>query len=198
VRRRIGAVAGVFALLLAACGSTAGAGTSGTSRVASATPAPDFALTDQFGHPERLSDFRGRTVLLTFVDSTCTTICPLTAQLMWRARQDVGTAIPVQLLAVNANPRSTSVSAVRRWSARHRMLRRWLFLTGSVQQLRSVWRGYGIEAKVVHGDVDHTAVIYVIDPAGRVRAAFPIAERRGIEAEARTIADAIRAVGAPG
>jgi cytochrome oxidase Cu insertion factor (SCO1/SenC/PrrC family) len=190
-------MAGVCAFVLAACTPAGGSASTPAARPASATPAPDFTLTDQFGHAQTLSDFRGRTVLLTFVDSTCTTICPLTAQLMWRAREDLGAAIPVQLLAVNANPRSTSVPAVRRWSIRHGMLRRWLFLTGSLEELRSVWQRYGIEARIVHGDVDHTAVIYLIDPKGRVRAAFPIAQARGIGAEAQTIADAIRAVGAP-
>ncbi|HZP90462.1 MAG TPA: SCO family protein [Actinomycetota bacterium] len=196
MRRWTGLVAGVCVVLLAACASARGVVPPRASRSVSATPAPDFTLTDQFGHRQTLSNFRGRTVLLTFVDSTCTTICPLTAQLMWQAKQDVGARRPVELLAVNANPRSTSVSAVRRWSVRHRMLRRWLFLTGSPEELRSVWRSYGIEAKVVHGEVDHTAVIYLIDPAGRVRAAFPIAERSGIGAEARTIADAVQAAAA--
>src|SRR5437899_1787983 len=60
------------------------------SELPSGTPAPTFSLTDQFGHEEQLSDFRGRVVLLTFIDSRCTTICPLTAELMTKVEQAVG------------------------------------------------------------------------------------------------------------
>lgn len=193
----------LLALLAPACGSGGPAGsTSASSRslgpAASGSPAPSFTLTDQFGHPERLSDFRGRSVLLSFIDSHCTTICPLTAQLMTQAEETLGPAYPLQLLAINANPDFTSVSDVRAWSSEHRMLRRWLFLTGPAGELRAVWQSYGIQAKVVHGDVEHTAVIFLIDAEGRIRALFPIAEHGGIDAEALSIARAVRLLAASG
>ncbi len=159
------------------------------------TLAPAFSLTDQFGHPEQLSNFRGRAVLLTFIDSHCTTLCPLTAELMTKTEQALGPPYSLQLLAINANPEFTSVSDVRKWSIEHRMLRRWLFLTGTVGQLRAVWQSYGIEAKVVHGDVAHTAVILLIDAVGRIRALFPIAAQRGgVGGEALSLARAVRPV----
>src|SRR5207248_2312516 len=39
-------------------------------------PAPNFTLTDQFRRPVSLSEFKGKVVLLAFIDSRCTTICP--------------------------------------------------------------------------------------------------------------------------
>ena len=38
------------------------------------TPAPGFTLVDQFGRRVSLRQFRGRAVILAFVDSRCTTI----------------------------------------------------------------------------------------------------------------------------
>lgn len=189
----------LLGLLLTACASTGNAVSTGvraSGGPASGTPAPSFSLTDQFGHPEELSDLRGRDVLLTFIDSHCTTLCPLTAELMTRTERALHSQVPIELVAINANPTFTSVSAVRRWSIRHDMLRRWLFLTGPVEDLRAVWNEYGIQAKVVQGDVVHTAVIFLIDSAGSIRGYFPIAQHRGIDAEASSIAQAIRAVGA--
>src|SRR6266705_2760845 len=60
-------------------------------------PAPGFELTDQF---------RGQVVLLAFVDSRCTTICPLTTVSMTEAVRLLGpgAAGRVQLLGVDANP----------------------------------------------------------------------------------------------
>lgn len=180
-----------LAVLLPACGSSGTPPRPGSSSSVSGTRAPDFRLTDQFGRPEQLSGFAGRTVLLTFIDSRCTTLCPLTAQLMTRIQADLGSGTPVQLIAVNANPEHRKVSDVRIWSVRHRMLHKWLFLTGSLRALKAVWGDYGIQAKVVHGDVEHTAVVFLIDPTGMVRTAFPIATRTGIGAEATSIAKAI-------
>lgn len=185
----------LVALVLQACASGGQHDGSATSSQQPSTPAPDFSLTDQFGHPEQLSKFRGHLVLLTFIDSRCTTLCPLTSELMTKTQDALGHEYSLQLLAVNANPVFASVSDVRSWSIEHRMLRRWLFLTGPVQDLRAVWRSYAIQANVIHGDVEHTAAILLIDPRGRIRALFPIAAKPGgIDAEARSLAQAVRAV----
>ncbi len=40
--------------------------------------ASDFHLTDQIGSDVSLSDFRGKVVVLTFMDSQCKDTCPIT------------------------------------------------------------------------------------------------------------------------
>jgi cytochrome oxidase Cu insertion factor (SCO1/SenC/PrrC family) len=55
-------------------------------------PAPGIALRNQFGQPMSLRQFRGKVVILAFVDSECTTICPLTTVSMVQARQTLGPA----------------------------------------------------------------------------------------------------------
>ena len=44
------------------------------------------------------------------------------------------------------------------------MLHQWRFLTGSIRELKRVWRAYYIEAAVVNGAIDHTPATYVIGP----------------------------------
>src|ERR1035437_9864962 len=44
--------------------------------------APDFRLMNQFGQPMSLSQFRGKVVMLSFEDSQCATVRPLTTQSM--------------------------------------------------------------------------------------------------------------------
>src|SRR5690348_8375798 len=44
-----------------------------------ATPAPNFSLTTPDGQAAALSDWRGHLVVLTFVYTQCTDICPLIA-----------------------------------------------------------------------------------------------------------------------
>lgn len=131
-------------------------------------PAPNFTLTDQFGKPVSLAQFRGKVVVLAFVDSQCTTICPLTTQSMMDALKQLGPAAAkdVQLVGINANPTAITVSDVKNYSQVHGMMQSWHFLTGSLAQLEAVWHNYYIYAGIVNGQIDHTPALYIIDPKG--------------------------------
>jgi cytochrome oxidase Cu insertion factor (SCO1/SenC/PrrC family) len=154
-------------------------------------PAPNFTLIDQFGRPVTLSAFRGKVVVLAFVDSQCTTICPLTTQSMLDAMALLGpkAASHVALLGVDANPEATSVADVRRYSLAHGLEHRWLFLTGSLPALRKVWKAYGIYVAVVKNQIDHTPALYVISPAGREERVYLTSGQYGLlEPEADALA----------
>jgi cytochrome oxidase Cu insertion factor (SCO1/SenC/PrrC family) len=133
-------------------------------------PAPDIKLVNQFGQPMSLSQFRGRVVVLSFEDSECTTVCPLTTQSMVLAKELLGKAgSSVQLLGVDANPDATAVSDVMSYSRVHGMINQWDFLTGSLAQLKSVWTSYDIAVQIEAGQIDHTPALYVIDQQGRMQ-----------------------------
>ena len=159
--------------------------------------APAFSLLDQFGHLHSVSSFRGKGVLLTFVSSRCTNICPLIASLLLRTKELLGMqSRDTELVAVNANPRYTSVRDVLRWSQTHSMAHRWLFLTGPptgssgpVTGLASVWHSYGVV-----GGGAHTTIVFVIDPRGRIRTVVPIAQRSSLDAEAHALARFVRGI----
>ncbi len=130
--------------------------------------APAFTLTDQFGQKVSLSSFRGKVVVLSFNDPLCTTICPLTTTALLHAKELLGPAASdVQLLGVGANPEAAQVKWVRDYSRVHQMTNKWRFLTGSLPELRRVWREYYIDAAVMNGSIDHTPATYVIDARGR-------------------------------
>lgn len=131
--------------------------------------APNFKLSDQFGRQVSLREFRGRTVILAFNDSECTTVCPLTTTAMMDAKAMLGRAgSRVQLLGVDADPAAIAVEDVWSYSELHGMLHSWDFLTGSLAQLKQVWKHYGIEAAVEHGQITHTPALFVITPHGRL------------------------------
>ena len=131
-------------------------------------PAPDVKLVNQFGQPMSLSQFRGRVVMLSFEDSECTTVCPLTTQSMVLAKELLGPAgKSVQLLGVDANPDAVKVSDVLDYSRVHGMINQWDFLTGSAAQLKAVWQAYNIAVQIDSGQIDHTPALFVIDTHGR-------------------------------
>ena len=136
-------------------------------------PAPDVKLVNQFGQQMSLSQFRGRVVMLSFEDSECTTVCPLTTQSMVLAKELLGKAgTSVQLLGVDANPDAIKVADVLDYSRVHGMINQWDFLTGSLTQLRSVWKAYNIDVQIESGQIDHTPALYLIDQQGRLQKVY--------------------------
>jgi protein SCO1/2 len=137
--------------------------------------APDFTLTDQFGQTQTLSSLRGQEVVLAFIDSRCKTLCPLTASIMYNAKAKLGAsaASKIALVAVNANPAATGVSEVQSWSIEHGMLHQWLFLTGTADQLQSVYQQYNVyDAVTSDGQVVHDPILFIIDAQGHERLSY--------------------------
>ena len=141
----------------------------------SGSSAPDFSLSDQFGHPFTFSSLHGHEVVLAFIDSRCTSLCPLTANIMYdaKARLSSTATSKVVLVAVNANPTATSIADVQTWSINHGMLHQWLFLTGTAKQLQAVYHLYGVYDQVgSDGQVIHDAEMLIIDASGHERLYF--------------------------
>src|SRR3984893_5807541 len=133
-------------------------------------PAPDVKLVNQFGQQMSLSQFHGRVVILSFEDSECTAVCPLTTQSMVLAKELLGKAgSSVQLLGVDANPDAIKVSDVMAYSRVHGMINQWDFLTGSGAQLKAVWGAYDIAVQIQAGQIDHTPALYVISAQGTLQ-----------------------------
>jgi cytochrome oxidase Cu insertion factor (SCO1/SenC/PrrC family) len=184
------AAGAVVAAALAAAGCSSGGGSSQAAASPSssaaeanpnldlgttlgAKPAPNVTLTNQFGQRMSLKQFRGKAVVIGFVDSECTTVCPLTTLAMLQAKQMLGKAgDQVQLLGIDANPEAIATSDVLGYSRAHNMVNRWDFLTGTLPQLKATWKSFNIYAKVVGDQIDHTPALYVIDPQGRERMVY--------------------------
>lgn len=130
--------------------------------------APGFVLRDQQGRLTSLEQFRGKVVVLTFIDPECTQLCPLTTQSMVEALNILGptAASQVQLLGINVNPQKTRVADVAAYTREHDLQGRWRFLTGFRRQLESVWHHYHVYVSAANGDIVHEAVVFLINPDG--------------------------------
>ncbi|QQE78464.1 redoxin domain-containing protein [Alicyclobacillus sp. SO9] len=154
-------------------------------------PAPNFTLTNQFGKKVSLSQFKGKTVILSFIDSTCHAICPLTTEDIKTAVHLLGPKAQknIQIIGVNANPKSTSVAAVKKYSIEHGMLHSWQYLTGSSTQLHKVWKDYYVYSGVVNGQIDHTPALYVIGPKGKEKLLYMVpSQYSSVNAESHVLA----------
>jgi cytochrome oxidase Cu insertion factor (SCO1/SenC/PrrC family) len=136
--------------------------------------APAFTLTNQHGRTVSLASLRGKVVLLTFLDPVCTSDCPLIAQEFRQADQLLGgRSRQVELVAVVTNPVYTLPEYTAAFDRQEHMntLANWQYLTGRADQLKKVWRQYGIAAQILPagGMIGHSDIAYVIDRSGRTR-----------------------------
>ena len=135
-------------------------------------PAPDFRLTDQFGKPVSLSQFKGRPVVVTFMYTHCPDICPVIADKLHSTMQALGSnANHVAVLAVSMDPKGDTIPAALNFSKVHKMVNYWHFLVGTHEELSPVWSDYSVDAQAATsaGTVMHSSYIYVIDKEGRER-----------------------------
>ncbi len=147
---------------------------------AGARRAPGFRLVDDRGAPISLDQFRGKPVIVTFIDPVCRTLCPLEAKELNRAVAATPPARRPVIVAVSVNPwahsRANFLHDQREW----RLVPQWRWAAGRYAQLAPVWRSYKIgvlaKKKVIVGvtvrDVSHTEASYVLDRDGYERALF--------------------------
>jgi cytochrome oxidase Cu insertion factor (SCO1/SenC/PrrC family) len=160
--------------------------------------APAFSLTNQHGHPVTLASLRGKVVLLTFLDPVCTSDCPLIAQEFRQADQLLGgQSRQVELVAVVTNPVYNQPEYTAAFDRQEHLssLPNWQYLTGSVTQLKKVWRQYGIAAQILPagGMIGHSDIAYVIDRAGRTRTELNFDPGPGTSSTQASFADELSA-----
>ncbi len=135
---------------------------------------PSFSLIDQDGQPVTSASLRGKAVAVTFLDPVCTSDCPVIADEFRQAAQRLSAdRARVAFVAVDANPRYLNPDYLAAFTRQENLegVSNWLYLTGTLAQLKAVWKAFGIEVDYAPGGamIYHSEVAYVIDPAGRVR-----------------------------
>src|SRR5579885_2031554 len=178
--------AALFGVVLLALAAACASGAKLTGTPLHSTPAPDFSLHTADGRPFKLSDLRGRTVVLTFLYTHCPDVCPAIAGRLALANQQLGkTANKVAFVSVSVDPEGDTPDSVNQFSDEHGLTAlgdRWRYAIGSRLELAPVWQAYGIGAgpqpaalSALRPDpngppiIDHNAVLYLIDAQGRER-----------------------------
>jgi cytochrome oxidase Cu insertion factor (SCO1/SenC/PrrC family) len=157
-----------------------GTGGPDVSWAAGARRAPGFALTDQAGKPVSLAGFRGRPVIVTFIDPLCRNLCPLEAKVLNKVVHQLPAASRPAILAVSTNvygnARVNLVQDVHKW----KLVPQWRWAVGGGAQLASVWKHYQVQVLVttrkiagvtVH-EIAHTEAAFLVDSAGYQRALY--------------------------
>lgn len=145
-------------------------------------PAPSLALEDEGGRRLAGGDLRGRVLIVGFLFTRCTGVCPMLAARMVELQESLppqdGSA-PVDLVAVTVDPEHDQPEVLAEYARRWGMdPTRWHLLTGSRAEVDGVVAGF--QQAVERGptseggipDIRHSQRLALVDPAGDVRGLF--------------------------
>ena len=138
--------------------------------------APEFSLQGSDGKPVRLAAHRGKVVALGFGYTSCPDVCPTTLADLAKARRKLGSAgADLQVIYVTVDPERDDAARLRDYLASFDPS--FLGATGAPAALADVRKAYGIQAsRTGKGPayfVHHSSSVYLIDPAGKLRAMMP-------------------------
>lgn len=166
----------ILAILVSGCSNQPEIPDSGEYKGAELSgQAAGFTLTDQTGASISLSDFDEKVVVLSFMDSQCKEVCPLTAVHLRDSNEMLeDQARSVAFIGINVNVEANRVADVLAATQKWRLdeIPSWHFLTGSSEALEPIWNAYGIGVVHEHEEADdilHTPGLFLIDQSGQKR-----------------------------
>jgi cytochrome oxidase Cu insertion factor (SCO1/SenC/PrrC family) len=131
-----------------------------------------FALSDADGRERRLSDFKGRLVLLYFGYATCPDVCPTDLAAIGGALRALGErSAEVQPIFVTLDPQRDTPPVLRAYVGAFHP--RFIALRGSDAQTREVATRYKVFYERAGDFIDHAAFTFLIDREGQYVAFFP-------------------------
>ncbi|NWF62842.1 MAG: SCO family protein [Chloroflexi bacterium] len=140
-------------------------------------PAADFSLAKADGSQFRLSDQRGKIVLLFFGYTSCPDVCPTTLAEMKLLMNELGNAAQnVQVVFVSVDPDRDTPQRIQAYAGN--FYPSFLGLSGSLEELEPIWENYSIARETVESGsafgviINHTARLFLIDAQGQMRLSY--------------------------
>jgi len=132
---------------------------------ASAVDLRDTELVDQDGHTMKFASkvLGDKLVALTFIYTSCTTICPVTSAIFTQLQQRLGARMDseVRLVSVTLDPVVDTPARLKAYSAKHGRKPGWIWLTGEKSKVDHVLDGLGAYAAEFN---QHASMVLVGDP----------------------------------
>lgn len=156
---------------------------------------PDVALLNQDGKTIRLSDFRGKTVLLTFIYTRCPmpTFCPrlstLFAAVEKELAKDPKEYSRTQLVSVSIDPKFDTPSVLRKYglaylSGNEKSFGHWSFTVPSPENLKKLAEAFALIYEEEDNQITHSMSTVLIAPDGRLIKEWTVSDWTSAEAVA--------------
>lgn len=132
----------------------------------------DYTLLDRNSQPVRLADYRGKPLLVSFIYTTCSEVCPATTQYLAKAVKYMQTALgpdSFAVVTVGFNAPWDSPQAMREFAARQKIdLPNWEFLSADAATMKNLTRDLGFDYAYSVTGFDHISQLTIIDQEGTI------------------------------
>jgi protein SCO1 len=107
----------------------------------------DVALVDQDGKAVRLEKdlVSNKIVVMSFIYTSCTTVCPVVSSIMGKVQQQLGARVgtEVQLVSISIDPQRDDAKRLNDYARAFQKGPGWSWLTGSPQSVNETLKGLG-------------------------------------------------------
>ena len=156
--------------------------------VAKAAISARFSLVDHTGRPVTEKDFQGRWLLVFFGFTFCPDVCPTTLGTVSAVLEQLGPLAPrVAPLFISIDPERDTPSALKSYVSAFSP--RIIGLTGSPEQIKAATQSFRVyyarSARPAEADytMDHSTILYLMNPVGQYDTHFPHQAGPGFIAE---------------
>jgi protein SCO1/2 len=133
---------------------------------------PDTELLDRSGRPVRLSDYRGKPLLVSFIYTGCFQVCPTQTRSLYEAVKGLDRLLgehQFNVVSIGFNQPFDSPDAMRSFARQHRIEHRnWEFLSPPRQSVEALTRAFGFSFVATPAGFDHVLGVTVVDADGRI------------------------------
>ncbi len=152
----------------------------GTSYAEPYPAAPQIELTKASGETFRLSDQKGKVVLLFFGYTSCPDVCPTTMAELKQVVDQLGSkANSVEVVFASVDPERDTPQVIQKYADHFNPS--FVGLSGPMDKMQALWDAYGIfrekvplQNSAVGYTINHTARITLIDQQGNMRLSYGI------------------------
>lgn len=134
----------------------------------------DFTFTDAGGRRVTLASFRGRPLVVSFVYTGCSQVCPTTTRFLSKAvreARDVVGRDAFDVVSIGFNVPADNPVSMRVFARQHGIEDpRWAFVVPDAAALEPLARAFGFSYAASAGGYEHLTQVTILDARGAVRA----------------------------
>jgi len=132
----------------------------------------DYSFTDSNGRTVRLSELRGRPLVVNFVYTGCFQVCPTATQFLATAVKGAERSLgpgTFRVATIGFNQPFDSPAAMRDFARKFGIASPdWLFLTPQPETLAALAADFGFRYEATAAGFDHLLQVSIVDPQGRI------------------------------
>jgi protein SCO1/2 len=132
----------------------------------------DFSLQDREGRSVRLSSFRGKPLLVSFIYTGCFQVCPTTTRSLQEAVESLQATFGTQqfnVVSIGFNQPADSPQSLKAFARQHRIeASHWEFLSPSAAIVPELAGEFGFSYVATPAGFDHTLQVSLLDAQGRI------------------------------